>query len=42
MPPKTLLKAGVAAILLALAVYWVSERWLETRTFEPVNIPVTL
>jgi len=41
MPPKTLLKAG-AAILLAGVAAWVSARWRETRTFEPVNMPVTL
>lgn len=42
MPPKTLVKVGGGAILLAVAVYSLTLYWLTTRTFEPVNMPVKL
>lgn len=42
MPPKTLVKVGGGAILLAVAVYSLALYWLTTRTFEPVNMPVKL
>jgi len=42
MPPKTLVAVGAAAILLAFTVCWTSVHWLETRTFQPVNMLVVL
>jgi biopolymer transport protein ExbD len=42
MLPKTLVKVGAVALLLALVVSAMSTYWLTTRTFEPVNMPVTL
>lgn len=42
MPPKTLVKVGGGAILLAVIVYSLTLYWLTTRTFEPVDMPVKL
>jgi biopolymer transport protein ExbD len=40
MPPKTLLKAGGVAFLLAVVSFSLGWYWFDTRTFEPVNVPV--
>jgi biopolymer transport protein ExbD len=42
MPPKTLVKAGVVSILLAVAVFLMTGYWLDTRTFKPVGLLVSL
>jgi biopolymer transport protein ExbD len=42
MPPKTLAKAGLIALALALVLPWSFVYWLRTRTFEPVDKPVLL
>jgi biopolymer transport protein ExbD len=42
MPPSTLTKAGVLALLIAFTVSLGTTHWLNTRTFVPVNIPVSL
>jgi len=42
MPPKTLAKAGLIALVLALLLPWGYSYWLKTREFEPMNKPVLL
>ncbi len=42
MPPKTLAKAGIVVAVLAVLVSWGTAHWLRTRTFDPLNMPVTL
>ncbi|HEX4543700.1 MAG TPA: hypothetical protein VH114_11075 [Candidatus Acidoferrum sp.] len=42
MSPKTLAVLGTAMILVALLVFWMAAHWEETRSFEPVNMPVLL
>lgn len=42
MPPKTLVKVGIAGVLLPLAVFWMTSHWIDTRSFEPVNMLVVL
>jgi biopolymer transport protein ExbD len=42
MPPKTLAKAGLVTLALALLLPWSFLYWLKTRTFEPVDKPVFL
>ena len=42
MPPKTLLKIGCGAFLLAIVVFSLSSYWFTTRKFEPVDMPITL
>ena len=42
MPPKTLAKVGLIALALALLLPWSYSCWLKTRTFEPVDRPVSL
>jgi biopolymer transport protein ExbD len=42
MPRKTLVKAGLVALALALLLPWSYSYWLKTRTFEPVDKPVSL
>ena len=42
MPPKTLAKAGLVALALALLWPWSFAYWLKTRTFEAVDKPVLL
>jgi biopolymer transport protein ExbD len=42
MPPKTLAKAGLIILAMALLVPWVYAHWLKTRTFEPVDKAVKL
>lgn len=42
MPPKTLAKVGLIALALALLFPWSYGYWLEKRTFEPLDKPVSL
>ncbi len=42
MPSKTLVKAGLVTLALALLLPWSFAYWLKTRTFEPVDKPVLL
>src|SRR6266850_8081446 len=42
MPPKTLARAGLITLALALLLPWSFAYWLKTRTFEPVDKPVLL
>jgi biopolymer transport protein ExbD len=42
MPPKTLFRLGLSLLFLALAVYFCSGHWLNTRIFEPLDYPVSL
>ena len=42
MPPKILLRTGLGFLFLALIVYLSSERWLKTRNFVPLDVPVSL
>ena len=42
MPPKTLAKAGLVTLALALLLPWSFLYWLKTRAFEPVDKPVAL
>ncbi len=42
MPPKTLAKAGIVVAVLAVLVSWGAAYWLRTRTFEALDMPVTL
>lgn len=42
MGPKTRVVAGIVLTLLAGLVFWATERWLTTRIFEPLRIPISL
>jgi biopolymer transport protein ExbD len=42
MAPKTLLKAGLAAIAIAVAAAWGTSAWLKTRVFAPVDQAISL
>jgi biopolymer transport protein ExbD len=42
MSPRLMLKVGFALSAVACLAFWSATHWLNTRTFEPVNLPVTL
>jgi hypothetical protein len=42
MAPKTLGKAGLAAIAIAVAAAWGTSAWLRTRVFVPVDRAISL
>ena len=42
MPPKTLFRLGLSLLFLALTVFFLTGRWLNSRIFEPLDYPVTL
>jgi biopolymer transport protein ExbD len=41
VPPKTLAKAGIAGVTLAILLAWISGYWMRTRTFDALDVPVT-
>ena len=42
MPSKTLAKAGLVAVMVAILLPWTFNRWVKSRSFEPVNMLVSL
>ena len=42
MPPKTLAQSGAAIILLRFSFSGGTGRWLNTRTFKPVDMTISL
>lgn len=42
MPPKILFRAGLGLLLLAVVLFSGSDRWLKTRIFKPLDMPVSL
>ena len=42
MPPKFLLRLGLALLLIAATVYLLTGRWLHSRIFTPLNYSVSL
>lgn len=42
MRPKTLFRLGLSFLLFALAVYFSTTHWLNSRIFVPLNYPVSL
>jgi biopolymer transport protein ExbD len=41
MPPKTLARVGLVAVLTAILLAWGTSYWIRTRTFEALDVPVT-
>jgi biopolymer transport protein ExbD len=42
MPPKTLFRLGLSFFLFALAVYFSTGHWVDSRIFVPLDYPVSL
>jgi hypothetical protein len=42
MPPKTLAQSGAAIMLAAVPLFWGTDHWLNTRTFKPVDMTISL
>lgn len=42
MPPKTLLRLGLAFLLVASSIYFLTGRWLHSRIFTPLDYSVSL
>jgi biopolymer transport protein ExbD len=42
MAQKTLVTIGLLALVTAIFVLWGTDRWVQTRTFDPVDMPVSL
>ena len=42
MPPKTLARLGLAFLLVASAIYFLTGRWLHSRIFTPLDYSVSL
>jgi biopolymer transport protein ExbD len=41
VPPKTLVKAGIAVVTLATLLAWISGYWMRTRSFDALDAPIT-
>lgn len=42
MPQKTLATIGLLVFVTAICVLWGTNHWVQTRTFDPVDMPVSL
>lgn len=42
MPQKTLATIGLLVFVAAICVLWGTNHWVQTRTFDPVDMPVSL
>ena len=42
MPPKTLFRSGLSFLFFALAIYFSTGQWLNSRIFAPLDYPVSL
>jgi hypothetical protein len=42
MAQKTLATIGLIVLATAIFVSWGANRWVQTRTFDPVDMPISL